>query len=196
VIFGDGAVKGRLHDIVKPGTTELFVYFSGHGAPGINNGESFLLPVDANPDKLEITAIRLSQFIETITSLNPVKTTFAVDACFSGITNGNENIIKGASSLAIKLKPIPPQQSNQVILTASGDNEVASWYDDKRHGLFTYYLLKGLSGSADTDKNQAVTASEMRRYLLDQKDGIPYKARELFSRDQNPQINGSDNFVF
>jgi WD40 repeat protein len=196
VILGDGAVKGRLHDIVKPGTTELFVYFSGHGAPGINNGESFLLPVDANPDKLEITAIRLSQFIETITSLNPVKTTFAVDACFSGITNGNENIIKGASSLAIKLKPIPPQQSNQVILTASGDNEVASWYDDKRHGLFTYYLLKGLSGSADTDKNQAVTASEMRRYLLDQKDGIPYKARELFSRDQNPQINGSDNFVF
>lgn len=196
VILGDGAVKGRLHDIVKPGTTELFVYFSGHGAPGINNGESFLLPVDANPDKLELTAIRLSQFIETITSLNPIKTTFAVDACFSGIINENENIIKAASSLAIKLKPIPQQQSNQVILTASGDNEVASWYDDKRHGLFTYYLLKGLNGSADTDQNQAVTAAEMRRYLLDQQNGVPYKARELFSRDQNPQINGNDNFVF
>lgn len=196
VVLGDGAVKGRLHDIVKPGTTELFVYFSGHGAPGVNNGESFLLPVDANPDKLELTAIRLSQFIETIASLNPIKTTFAVDACFSGATNGGENIIKGASSLAIKLKPVAQQRPNQVILTASGDNEVASWYDDKRHGLFTYYLLKGLSGSADTDENQAVTAAEMRRYLLDQQNGIPYKARELFSRDQNPQINGNDNFVF
>jgi hypothetical protein len=196
VVLGDGVVKGRLHDIVKPGTTELFVYYSGHGAPGINNGDSFLLPVDANPDKLELTAIRLSQFIETIASLNPVKTTFAVDACFSGATNGGENIIKGASSLAIKLKPVAQQRPNQVILTASGDNEVASWYDDKRHGLFTYYLLKGLSGSADTDKNQAVTAAEMRRYLLDQQNGIPYKARELFSRDQNPQINGNENFVF
>ena len=196
VVLGDGAVKGRLHDIVKPGSTELFVYYSGHGAPGVNNGESFLLPVDANPDKLELTAIRLSQFIETIASLNPVKTTFAVDACFSGATNGGENIIKGASSLAIKLKPVAQQRPNQVILTASGDNEVASWYDDKRHGLFTYYLLKGLSGSADTDKNQAVTAAEMRRYLLDQQNGIPYKARELFSRDQNPQINGNENFVF
>ncbi|MDP4728627.1 MAG: caspase family protein [Schleiferiaceae bacterium] len=196
VVLGDGVVKGRLHDIVKPGTTELFVYYSGHGAPGINNGDSFLLPVDANPDKLELTAIRLSQFIETIASLNPVKTTFAVDACFSGATNGGENIIKGASSLAIKLKPVAQQRPNQVILTASGDNEVASWYDDKRHGLFTYYLLKGLSGSADTDKNQAVTTAEMRRYLLDQQNGIPYKARELFSRDQNPQINGNENFVF
>jgi WD40 repeat protein len=196
VVLGDGAVKGRLHDIVKPGTTELFVYYSGHGAPGVNNGESFLLPVDANPDKLELTAIRLSQFIETIASLNPVKTTFAVDACFSGATNGGENIIKGASSLAIKLKPVAQQRPNQVVLTASGDNEVASWYDDKRHGLFTYYLLKGLSGSADTDKNQAVTAAEIRRYLLDQQNGIPYKARELFSRDQNPQITGSENFVF
>jgi hypothetical protein len=196
VVLGDGTVKGRLHDVVKPGITELFVYYSGHGAPGINSGESFLLPVDANPDKLELTALRLSQFIETIASLNPVKTTFAVDACFSGTTNTGGNLIKGASSLAIKLKPIVQQKPNQVILTASGDNEVASWYDDKRHGLFTYYLLKGLSGGADADKNQAVTTGELRQFLLDQQNGIPYKARELFSRDQNPQINGSENFVF
>jgi uncharacterized caspase-like protein len=182
--------------VVKPGITELFVYYSGHGAPGINSGESFLLPVDANPDKLELTALRLSQFIETIASLNPVKTTFAVDACFSGTTNTGGNLIKGASSLAIKLKPIAQQKPNQVILTASGDNEVASWYDDKRHGLFTYYLLKGLSGGADADKNQAVTTGELRQFLLDQQSGIPYKARELFSRDQNPQITGSENFVF
>ena len=196
VVLGDGTVKGRLHDVVKPGITELFVYYSGHGAPGINSGESFLLPVDANPDKLELTALRLSQFIETIASLNPVKTTFAVDACFSGTTNTGGNLIKGASSLAIKLKPIVQQKPNQVILTASGDNEVASWYDDKRHGLFTYYLLKGLSGGADADKNQAVTTGELRQFLLDQQSGIPYKARELFSRDQNPQITGSENFVF
>jgi uncharacterized caspase-like protein len=67
--------------------------------------------------------------------------------------------------LAIKLKPIAQQKPNQVILTASGDNEVASWYDDKRHGLFTYYLLKGLSGGADADKNQAVTTGGRPRFL-------------------------------
>jgi len=42
---------------------------------------------------------------------------------------------------------------NMIIMAASSGNEISSTYNDKGHGLFTYFLLKGIKGEADANED-------------------------------------------
>jgi uncharacterized caspase-like protein len=53
----------------------------------------------------------------------------------------------------------------KIILTASGGNEVSSEDDKLKHGVFTYFLLEGLRGKADMDKDGIITVDEAYRYV-------------------------------
>jgi uncharacterized caspase-like protein len=57
------------------------------------------------------------------------------------------------------------QGKGRVILTASDANEVSAEKDDLKHGVFTYYLLEGLRGKADYDKDGVITVDEVYRYV-------------------------------
>ncbi|MEP6935428.1 MAG: caspase family protein [Nitrospirota bacterium] len=56
-------------------------------------------------------------------------------------------------------------------------------YDQGRHGLFAYQLLKGLSGAADLDKNGTILAGELCTYTKWQ---VLKMAREQFGQEQEP----------
>jgi uncharacterized caspase-like protein len=47
----------------------------------------------------------------------------------------------------------------------SGPNEVSGEDDELRHGVFTSFLLEGLRGKADTDKDGMITVDEVYRYV-------------------------------
>jgi hypothetical protein len=51
---------------------------------------------------------------------------------------------------------------------ASGANEVSAEDDRLQHGIFTYYLLKGLKGPADADNDGLVSVDEAYRYVTNQ----------------------------
>jgi uncharacterized caspase-like protein len=53
----------------------------------------------------------------------------------------------------------------RLILTASGANEVSGEDDQLKHGVFTYFLLEGLRGKADMDKDGIITVDEAYRYV-------------------------------
>ena len=62
---------------------------------------------------------------------------------------------------------------------------------DKEHGLFTYYLLKGLGGVADGDKDKKLTIAELARYVHSKvKDDDALKGRE-----QTPELQGGGKRV-
>ncbi|MBM3556484.1 MAG: caspase family protein, partial [Alphaproteobacteria bacterium] len=46
--------RGRLFQYVRPGESEVIVFYSGHGMPGLRDRRGYLLPVDGNPDTVEI----------------------------------------------------------------------------------------------------------------------------------------------
>jgi len=52
-----------------------------------------------------------------------------------------------------------------VIITASGANEISVEDDDLKHGVFTYYLLEGLKGKADFDRDGIITVDEAYTYV-------------------------------
>ena len=54
-----------------------------------------------------------------------------------------------------------------MILSASRANEVSVENDDLGHGVFTYYVLEGLRGKADFDRDGVITVDELYTYIAD-----------------------------
>jgi len=184
--------RGKLFKWVKPGLSRVFVYYVGHGAPDQETGEAYFVPVDANPQYITTSGYKLSTFYANLAKLPAARKTVVIDACFSG-SSPKGALFKGVSGLMARLKAEPGAPgAADLLLTSTGTNQVAGWYPEKGHSLFTYFFLKGLQGEADTDKNGTITMGEMRAYLNDK---VPYMARRLTGNEQQPVMTGPDNDV-
>ena len=76
---------------------------------------------------------------------------------------------------------------NFAILTASTGKQYSSAYPEKFHGLFTYYLLKGLQGEArGLDRN--LTIGELFDYI---KKNVSKQAGYL-DKEQDPTFSGGN----
>ena len=60
--------------------------------------------------------------------------------------------------------------------------------DKAKQGIFSYYLMKGLEGNADSNKDRNITNQEMINYLQNK---VSQKALEVYSREQLPAFTGS-----
>lgn len=181
--------QGKLYKWVKPDQSRIFIYYVGHGAPDQQTGEGYFVPVDANPQYISTSGYKLSTFYENISKLPALKKTVVIDACFSG-SSANGQLLKGISGLTARLKSEPKASvAADLLLTSAGMDQVASWYPEKGHSLFTYFFLKGIQGDADTNKDGKITLGEMKAWLNDQ---VPYMARRITGNQQQPVIIGKD----
>ena len=115
-----------------------------------------------------------------------------IDACFSG-SSDKGMLIKNISPIFITTENKPKTLQNSLILNSSSGDQVSSWYPEMGHSMFTYFLIKGLLGEADRDKNKSVQVMELNDYLTDE---VSYMARRLNSRDQTPEVSGDIDFTF
>lgn len=189
-IFGtSGDHQGKLFSWIKPGQSKIFIYYVGHGAPDQQTGEGYFVPVDANPQYIRANGYKLSTFYENIAKLPAIKKTVVIDACFSG-SSANGQLLKGISGLTARLKSEPKASvAADLLLTSAGMDQVASWYPEKGHSLFTYFFLKGIQGAADSNKDGKITMGEMKVWLNEQ---VPYMARRITGNQQQPVIMGKD----
>ena len=199
-VFGnENNHRGELFNYADPkGQSDLFIYYSGHGAPDIQSSSekkaSYLVPVDADPSHVRFGGYALDVLYNNLRQIPHRRVTVVIDACFSGMSDGGR-LMGDISPLGLPSQADSgarlPQQST-MIFTAAGSRQVASWYRDKQHSLFTYFFLKALRGDADADENKVLTAAEISAYVSDQVLSI---ARRRHSRDQNPQFIGNANAV-
>ncbi|BDD05431.1 caspase family protein [Aureibacter tunicatorum] len=179
--------KGKLYNAIKKGESEVFIYYSGHGAPGLKDHKGYFVPTEADPQYLEITGYPLDVFYKNVSQLPAKDVTVVMDACFSGA-----NVFKDISPITIKSNT-SHVINNGVVFASSSDDQVSSWYNAQRHGLFTYFFLKGIhSANADADKNGILTVEELYKYVSDETNGVPYYARRLHGVDQVPKLFGTD----
>ena len=184
-LFGtNNTHQGRLSNMLKQGVSELFIYYSGHGAPDIKTRNSFFVPIDADPNYISLSGYSLDLFYKNIAQIETKNITIVLDTCFSGNSDGGY-LLSSVSPAIVNVKRTKPKLNNAVIFSSTKKDQVSAWFHEKKHSLFTYYFLKGLSGSADKDLNKIITSTELGNYL---KKSVPYQARRLNGFEQNPVL--------
>ena len=183
-------LKRWIKNEINENKTDVYVFFAGHGLVSNNQKDLYLIPFDGEPTLLEDTAFKRSELFSLIEENKPASITAFLDTCYSGLTRNNKMLIADARPVIIVAdKTI--LSSNVTLLSAASNNELASGLEEAQHGLFSYYLMKGLEGYSDLDQNKIITAGELHSYLINE---VKKKASKL-GRDQTPQISGDLNRV-
>jgi Flp pilus assembly protein TadD len=157
----------------------IYIFLATHGMVDKEEPRrTYLLTNEADPEDLYDTTMSMNDLSDIISNRlkNVGRIVLFADACRSGKLGAGigGDIQKGASG-----------NQELVGLLASRAREFSQ--EGKQfcngHGAFTCFLLKGLDGAADTDKDGTVTAGELIKYLRDQ-------VAKATSDKQNPQEFG------
>ena len=171
-------------------TTDVYVYYSGHGIT-TNDGQSlYLLPQRTDRDLIEETAIAQSKINAAIQAAKPKSVTIFLDSCYSGAGRTGATLLASARPIAIKstAQAFPAEFT---VISASTAEQISSSSNELKHGIFSYYLMRGMEGEADSNKDGKITAGEMHSYLID---NVTRQA-SLANRVQQPQLSGDANRV-
>ncbi len=170
----------------------VLIYFAGHGAterdtqsPDGDGLEKYLLPVDADLKDLYATALPMGELSRIFNRIRSERLIYIADSCYSGASGGRTIGVSGTrASLSDAFMDRIAGGKGRVIITASGANEVSVENDELEHGVFTYFLIEGLKGPADTDKDGIVTVDEAYNY-------VSRRVPQATSQEQNPVKKGT-----
>lgn len=186
-------IRHILPSHIRKGISEVYFYYAGHGAPDPNAKDAFLVPYDCDPNYVNPdNAYRLGDLYFDLASLKAKHLTVVIDACFSGKGGDGETIIRNISPALLKVQNPLMMHPAVTFFSSSQMEQVSNWYPEKRHGLFTYFFLKGLRGKADVNGDGKITAGEMKDFLKDPNNGVPYWSNRQFLRRQDPVVFSSD----
>jgi hypothetical protein len=159
--------------------SEIIFYYAGHGYPDEVNKIPYLIPVDVSATDIQ-NGIRLSEITQRLGSVNAKKVTLILDACFTG--DGRNAGLLAARTARIKPKQIN-LQGNMVVFSASSGDQTALPYKEKKHGYFTYYILKKLQ---ETKGN--ISYGDLSDYVTT---NVQLETT-IKIKPQDPQINASE----
>ena len=185
--------EGRLWRYLHPRHgSDVVVFYSGHGVPGLKDRRGYLLPSDADPDTPEINGYPIDLLYANLGKLRDAKSVRVfLDACFSGDSDRGM-LVRSASPVFVQASLPDASGEKLTVLSAASGTEVASWDENARHGMFTHHLLNALYGEGDLDGNGQVTAAETKIYL---DDTMTIAARVEFGRYQNASLVGHADTV-
>jgi len=151
----------------------VIIYFAGHGAtekdvlsPDGDGLEKYILPYDVDPEDLYASALPMREISHIFYRIQSQRIIFIADACYSGASGGRTISLTGIrANISDAFLDRITAGRGTVIMTASGANEVSAEDEKLQHGVFTFYLLQGLSGAADADKDGLITVDEIYQYV-------------------------------
>jgi uncharacterized caspase-like protein len=147
----------------------LYVYFVGHGVLDERKENPYIIPYDGDVRLLEDTNYRLQNFLEDLESLQIKRSFVFLDTSFNGFAARNNNIILPYAKLALNPDGNLILSSDKVIaMISSSGGQTSNAYPEKGHGLFTYFLLRGLRGEAFKSRSASMTMGELYTYVKDQ----------------------------
>jgi protein O-mannosyl-transferase len=147
------------------------IYFSGHGDMEnetiMNYG--FLLTHDAPVSTYmaggAFPVNYLQSIVQTLSSRKNTRVILVADACHAGQLAGSA---MGGIQATAKALAAPFADEAKLLSCQSHEFSVEGSEWGGGHGVFTYYLLDGLSGLADANGDMIVSLLEIERFLEDQ----------------------------
>ncbi len=152
----------------------VIFYFSGHGLEG-----SFL-PVDYDGFNNKL----LHNDVKNILLESKAKHKICLaDACHSGTLLAMKTSLTMQETIARYYSAFNDTKGGLALLMSSKAEEYSLEDQGLRSGIFSHYLIRGLKGEADMNKNNIVTIRELFDYI--------YKnVRSYTSSAQTPMISG------
>jgi len=173
----------------------VLIFFAGHGAPetDLRGAErdglaKYLIPLDADPDDLYATALPMDEIRTIFERIEAERVVAFFDTCYSGAAGGRT--FASRKTRAVSLDDLflerLTQAKGRAIITASRPSEVSIELPELGHGIFTYYLVAGLRGAADANRDGIVTLQELYEYLARE---VGRKSRAV-GGNQHPVMKG------
>lgn len=176
VLLNEKATLQNVHTalrtfLTKPAENDTVVIFlAGHGDEDPNDNRNlYFLTYDTDPDNMGGTALLMSELQDAFQRIIKARRviTFA-DSCHSfGLSGQRAHVTRKENNLINQYLTKYASAGERAVITASDISEESK--EDERwgggHGVFTYYLLQGLQGSADLDHDGNVTVGELFTYV-------------------------------
>ncbi len=168
----------------------LLIFFAGHGAPDPSAPQNlYVLAHDTSVAEMAQTGLampELRRYIEQ--NIRSKRVVLFLDTCHSAGLSTERTRDLGNNLANLYLEKLLYQEEGRAIITSSDVNEPSresqKWGNG--HGVFTYYLLEGLKGSADTNQDRLVSVGELFRY-------VRQRVRLDTNFQQNPRMLIGDN---
>jgi len=202
LLTNENATRGQIVEAIewmgRRVTSEdlVYIFFAGHGEID-GQGRAYFMPYNADPSLPYDLGLRADRFLEDLkTSITAKQMVFFIDACHAGAalvpggTTGSsrssgKNVIPNI--LGLWQKFLSDSDAINMGILSAGSNQL-SWEDHElEHGLFTYFLIKGMEGAADIECDGTITAQALFRYVTD---NVEKRSKELYS-EQTPIVSPS-----
>ena len=123
----------------------------------------YLLLYDGPPELLGDTTVSRDCLFSEIAQANPRSVTVFLDTCYSGATRGKD-VLLASRPIATRAKEQAVPEGFTVMTAAAGD-KTAKPLEEAKHGMFSYCLITGMVGDADTNQDNQITAGEQHTYV-------------------------------
>jgi hypothetical protein len=158
----DEATESKIIESLKYITSKadqndvIMMYFSGHGLPGK------FLPIDFNGYQNILRHDDIKKLFENSAAKHKI---IMADACHAGSLIAAKGVDGYAPSGKLYTEFINTN-GGTAMLVSSKSEEVSLEDLGIRHGVFSYYLIKGLKGEADQNSNGIVSFQELSQYVI------------------------------
>ncbi len=178
--------KKWLKRLTKKNKSDIYIFFAGHGLASNDGEQIYLLPFDGRVKLLDDTALVRNRLFNEIQQANPKSVTVFLDTCYSGKTRSEETLI---ASRPVEIKAKKQSVPNGFTLfSAAGADETSNPLYEAKHGIFSYFLMKGMEGEADINNDNQITANELHYYL---KENVAQHSDD----EQTPELQGDKDRV-
>ncbi|MHC4390990.1 MAG: caspase family protein [Planctomycetota bacterium] len=167
---GSGATRASMEAAVRKAAGHarsqdtLLLFFAGAGTQ--SGDQLYLLPYDADPKDLPRTAIPLDELGRWLADSSVGRVVVMTDTSFAAEAGLPRTLAGSGGTLdpAVEIsRALPGRQV--YVLTAGDSTEGAHDLAGKAQGLFTFYLVKGITGAANANRDPVLSLEELRKYV-------------------------------
>ena len=132
----------------------IMLYFAGHGING------YYLPFDSDGYKNRISYDEIKRVLENSEAKHKL---CIADACYSGSLMAQRSAY--GESLDLFYSTFEKTKGGTAFLLSSKQEETSLESSGMRQGVFSHYLIDGLKGACDVNKDRIITIRELYDYV-------------------------------
>ena len=173
----------------------VLIFFAGHGAPEVDprgierdGFAKYLIPSDAEADDLYSSALPMDELETIFSRIEAERVVAFLDTCYSGAAGGRTFGSRKTRAGQVDDEFIErlARSKGRAIITASRSTEVSLELPELGHGVFTHYLIEGLRGAGDGNRDGIVTLQELYEYV----EGQVSRRSRAAGGNQHPMMRG------